>query len=173
MTPLRQRLIEDLQIRNYAPGTIRSYVDHVSWFARYHGRSPDQLDQEHVRAYLVHLVRERKISWSHYNITVCALRFFYQVTLGKDWPVKHIPYAKRPRRVPSVLSGAEVIRLLECVADLRYRMALLTIQTVKLRFSKTLRISATRVLRTPESPGECPVGLTLPVRRLSRSGTAQ
>ena len=62
------------------------------------------------------------------------------MTLGKDWPIKHIPYAKRPRRVPSVLSGAEVIRLLECVADLRYRMALLTMDATGLRVAEAARL---------------------------------
>jgi integrase/recombinase XerD len=140
MTPLRQRLIEDLQIRNYAAGTVRSYVDHVSCFARHYGRSPDQLEQEQVRAYLVHLVRERKISWSYYNGAVCALRFLYQVTLGKDWPVKHIPYAKRPKRIPAVLSASEVIRLLECIPDLRYRMVLLTMCATGLRVGEATRL---------------------------------
>jgi integrase/recombinase XerD len=140
MTPLRKRLIEDLQIRNYSPATIRSYVDRVASFARYHGRSPEQLNQGHVRAYLVHLVGERKISWSHYNVTVCALRFLYRVTLGKDWTVQHIPYAKLPKRVPSVLCGAEVVRLLECVADLRYRMLLLTMYATGLRIAEAARL---------------------------------
>jgi integrase/recombinase XerD len=142
MTILRQRLIEDLQIRNYAPGTVRSYVAHVAWFSRYHGRSPDQLNQEHVRAFLLHLVRERKVSWSYYNTTVCALRFLYQVTLPRDWPVQHIPYAKRPKKVPSVLSGAEVVRLLECVPDLRYRMVLLTMYATGLRVAEAARLRA-------------------------------
>lgn len=140
MTPLRQRLMDDMQIRNYAPGTIRNYVDHVAWFARFHGKSPDQLGQEHVRAYLVHLVRERKISWGHYNVTVCALRFLYRVTLGKDWPIKHIPYAKRPKKLPSVLSGTEVIRLLECVANVHYRLVLMTMYATGLRVSEATRL---------------------------------
>ena len=140
MTPLRQRLIEDLQLRNYAPSTVRAYVDHVSWLARYYRKSPDQLDQEQVRAYLVHLVQERQLSWSHYNVTVCALRFLYRVTLGKDWPIKHIPFAKRPRKLPSVLSGAEVIRLLECVPKLLHRLVLMTIYGTGLRVSEATRL---------------------------------
>ena len=140
MTPLRQRLIEDLQLRNYAAGTVRTYVDHVSWLARYYRKSPDQLDQEQVRAYLVHLVQERQLSWSHYNVTVCALRFLYRVTLGKDWPIKHIPFAKRPRKLPSVLSGAEVIRLLECVPKLLHRLVLMTIYGTGLRVSEATRL---------------------------------
>lgn len=140
MTPLRQRLMDDMQIRNYAPGTIRNYVDHVAWFAKYHGQSPEQLNQEHVRTYLVHLVRERKVSWSHYNVTVCALRFLYRVTLGKDWPIKHIPYAKRPKRLPSVLSGEEVVRLLECVTNVRYRLVLMTMYATGLRVSEATRL---------------------------------
>ena len=136
MTALRQRMTEDLQLRNYASGTIVAYVAHVSWLAKYYHKSPDQLNQEQVRAYLIHLVRERGLSWSHYNITVCALRFLYRVTLGRDWPIKHIPYAKRSRKLPSVLSGAEVIRLLECVPKLPHRVVLLTMYGTGLRISE-------------------------------------
>lgn len=142
MSPLRKRLIEDLQVRNYAPGTVRAYVDHVAWMARFYGRSPDQLDEEQVRTYLVHLVQERKVSWSHYNVTVCALRFLYRVTLGRDWPIRHIPYARRPRRLPGVLTRDEVVSLLTCVLNPGHRMVLMTIYAAGLRISEAARLQA-------------------------------
>src|SRR5689334_18674755 len=92
MTPLRRRYIEDLQIRNYAAGTVRMYVEHVSRLAQYFQRSPEELTEDDVRPYLVYLVREKRYSWSLYNVTVCALRFLYRVTLDRNWPLKHVPY---------------------------------------------------------------------------------
>lgn len=140
MTPLRQRLTEDLQLRNYASGTIRAYVSHVAWMALFYRRSPDELDQEQVRAYLVHVVRERKVSWSHYNVTVCALRFLYRVTLGRDWAIEHIPYARRPRKLPGVLTSDEVVSLLACVRNFGHRMVLMSIYAAGLRISEATRL---------------------------------
>ncbi|BCH05079.1 hypothetical protein MesoLj131b_70780 (plasmid) [Mesorhizobium sp. 131-2-5] len=88
ISPLRQRMIEDLTIRNLSPETQRSYVHHVAKFSRFFGRSPDQLAYEEVRAYQAHLVG-RRVSWGALNQTVCALRFLYGVTLGRsDLPAR-------------------------------------------------------------------------------------
>lgn len=140
MTPLRRRMIEDLRLRNRAPGTIEVYVNQVARFARFYGRSPEHLDQEDIRAYLLRIITEGQISWSHYNVIVCALRFLYRVTLGRDWPIERLPYAKRPKKLPTVLSPAEVVRLLECVVPLRYRMVLMTMYATGLRISEAVRL---------------------------------
>ena len=83
ISPLRRRMIEDMTVRNLSPATQRSYLHAVSKFSRYFGRSPDRLGLEDVRAFQVHLVATG-ISWPALNQTVCALRFFYGVTLGQD-----------------------------------------------------------------------------------------
>ena len=83
MTPLRQRMIEDLTIRNYSPRTIKVYVERVAKFAQYFGQSPDQLGPAHIREFQVFLVQTKKASWTKFNQSVCALRFFYRVCLGK------------------------------------------------------------------------------------------
>jgi integrase/recombinase XerD len=140
MTPLRRRYTEDLQIRNYAPGTVRMYVEHVSRLAQYFQRSPEDLTEEDVRAYLVYLVREKRYSWSHYNVTVCALRFLYRVTLDRNWPLKHVPYAKRPKKLPSVLSREEVVRLLASVERPAHRVLLMTIYATGLRVSEASKL---------------------------------
>lgn len=140
MTPLRKRLIEDLELRNYAPSTVHAYVNHVFWLARFYRRSPDELTEEQVRAYLVHLVQQKQISWSHYNVTVCALRFLYESTLGKPWVVRHVPFAKRPKKLPCVLSSDEVLSLLKCVPKLGHRMVLMTIYATGLRISEATRL---------------------------------
>ena len=82
MTPLRQRFIDDLRLRNYAPRTIETYVGRIVAFARHFGRSPELLGPEEVRVFQLHLL-ERKVSWSSFNQAVCALRFLYGTTLGR------------------------------------------------------------------------------------------
>src|SRR5262249_37291386 len=83
MTPLRQRMIEDMKLRNLAPRPIAVYTARAAAFARHFGRSPEDLGREEVRSFLLHLVREKRVSWSLYNQTVAALRFLYEVTLDR------------------------------------------------------------------------------------------
>jgi integrase/recombinase XerD len=118
ITQLRRRMIKDMTIRNLSPATQRSYVHAVAKFARYFGRSPDRLRLEDVHASQVHMV-STGISWPALNQTVCALRFFYDVTLGHAEIPERIVYARTPRTLPVVLSTDEVVRFLETVPSLR------------------------------------------------------
>src|SRR5262245_51123442 len=112
MTPLRQRMIEDMRIRNFTEQTQASYCQYVAQYARHFRRSPDQLGPEDIRAYQYHLVQTRKLSASSLFVAVSALRFLYGVTLKKDWPIETIiPTPKRETRLPVVLSQEEVRRL--------------------------------------------------------------
>ena len=94
MTTLRQRMLSDLQIRNYSPKTIEIYIHCVAKFAKHFDRSPDVLGPEHIRGYQHDLV-QRKVSWAVFNQAVSALRFFYKTTLGKSWMVEYIPFPKQ------------------------------------------------------------------------------
>jgi hypothetical protein len=123
MSPLRRRMIEDMTIRNLSPATQQSYVYAVSKFSRHFGRSPDRLGVEDVRTYLVHLT-SKGFAWSSLNQTVCALRFFDGVTLGQTTVLDRIPFAREPRKLPTVLSADEVVRFLEAVSSLKARVAL-------------------------------------------------
>jgi integrase/recombinase XerD len=123
MSPLRRRMIEDMTVRNLSPATQRSYISAVSKFSRYFGRSPDKLELEDVRAFQVHLV-STGISWPALNQIVCALRFFYGVTLGEAVIPERIPYAREPSKLPTVLSPDEVVQFLEAVSSLKCRAAL-------------------------------------------------
>jgi len=125
LSPLRRPMIEDMTIRNMSPATQRSYISAVSKFSRYFGRSPDKLTLDHVHAFQVHLV-STGISWPGLNQIVCALRFFYGVTLGEAAVPERIPYAREPRKLPTVLSADEVVRFLEAVSSLKSRAALTT-----------------------------------------------
>jgi len=86
MTSLRQRMTEDMQVRNLALNTQTSYVQQVSLFARHFNKSPDQLGPEDIRAYQVYLTNEKKLAPSSILTAVAALRFLYKVSLKKDWP---------------------------------------------------------------------------------------
>ncbi|MBA3587748.1 MAG: tyrosine-type recombinase/integrase [Chloroflexi bacterium] len=137
MSPLRRRMIEDMTVRNLSPATQRSYLHAVAKFSRYFGRSPDRLDLEDVRAFQVHLVANG-ISWPALNQTVCALRFFYGVTLGHGEIPERIPYAREPRKLPVVLSADAVVRFLEAVPSLKTRTALTTAYAAGLRASEAV-----------------------------------
>src|SRR4030081_2834055 len=137
LSPLRRRMIEDMTVRNLSPATQRSYISAVSKFSRYFGRSPDRLELEDVRAFQVHLV-STGISWPALNQIVCALRFFYGVTLGEALIPERIPYAREPRKLPVVLSADEVVRFLEAVSSLKSRAALTTAYAAGLRASETV-----------------------------------
>ena len=135
LSPLRRRMIEDMTVRNMSPATQRSYISAVSKFSRYFGRSPERLELEDVRAFQVHLV-STGISWPGLNQIVCALRFFYGVTLGEAEVPERIPYAREPRKLPVVLSADEVVLFLESVSSLKSRAALTTAYAAGLRASE-------------------------------------
>lgn len=135
MSPLRRRMVEDMTIRNLSPATQRSYISAVSKFSRYFGRSPDTLSLDDVRDFQVHLVSQ-EISWGSLNQIVCALRFFYGVTLNEPTVPERIPYARTPRKLPVVLSADEVVCFLEAVAGLKSRAALTTAYAAGLRASE-------------------------------------
>ena len=118
MTALRQRLLEDMQIRNLSVNTQRSYIEQVSRFARHFGQSPLALGPEEIRAYQVYLTNEKKLAPGSIVIAVSALRFLYKITLKKDWPVSEIiPAPKKPQTLPVVLSPEEVVRFLDAVKN--------------------------------------------------------
>ena len=123
MSPLRRRMIEDMTVRNLSPATQRSYINAVQKFSRHFGRSPDRLDLDDVHAFQVHLV-SAGISWASLNQIVCALRFFYGITLSQDDVPERIPYARKPRKLPVILSAEEVVQFLEAVSSLKARAAL-------------------------------------------------
>jgi integrase/recombinase XerD len=161
MTPLRERMIDDLRIRNRSPRTIETYISHVARFAKFHKRSPDLLGAEDVRAYQKHML-DRGVSWSLFNQAVSALKFLYQVTLRVSWPVEQIPYGRKPRSLPAVLSQDEVVRLVEAVRHPVCRMALLTAYAAGLRITETVALkpdnidAARMLLHVEQGKGQKP-----------------
>jgi integrase/recombinase XerD len=156
---LRTRLIEDLRIRNRAENTIKVYVRCVEEFAKHFGRSPRELNAEHVREYQHYLVERKKASWTTFNQTVCALRFLYGKTLKVDWAVTQIPYARPMRCLPEVLSFSEASRFFSCVRGLVHQTVLQVMYGAGLRVSEALSLkpadidSERMVLRVRQGKG--------------------
>jgi site-specific recombinase XerD len=144
MTPLRQRLVDDLRLRNYSPRTIECYVAHVARLAKHFGRSPELLGLEEMRAFQLHLL-ERKVSWSQFNQTVCALRFFYGKTLGRTEQVPMLAYGKKPKKLACVLSPEEVAQLLEAARPGRERVLLTTAYACGLRLQEVLNLQVSDI----------------------------
>jgi len=140
MTRLRQRMIEDLTIRNRSLRTIETYVYRVAQFAQHFGESPDQLGAEEIREYQLFLIETREDSWSVFNQTVCALRFFYGVCLGKKDLIERIPFPKQPKKLPVVLSRGEVTSLFDAVRNLKHRMILMTLYASGARISEAMAL---------------------------------
>jgi integrase/recombinase XerD len=145
VTPLRQRMLEDLQIRHYSPTTIRIYLRAVAEFARHFGKPPDQLGAEHIRRYQLFLVKEKKVSLPTYIQMVCALRFFYTHTLNRTVAIDRIPFPRRERKLPLILSRDEVKALLEAPRNLRHRTLLAIMYASGLRVSEVARLRVTDI----------------------------
>jgi integrase/recombinase XerD len=103
MTIVRQRMIDDLQLRNLSPHTQTAYIQQVSRFARYFSKSPDQLGPKEIRTYQIYLTNERKLAPGSIQIAVCALCFFYKVTMKMEWRFEEVlPRPKMPQKLPIV-----------------------------------------------------------------------
>lgn len=139
MTPLRKRMIQDMKIRNLSPRTQKRYVQRVAAFARFFGKCPSKLGPSQIRAYQLHMI-ERKVSSSHLNVTVSALKFLYRVTLGRKWDVERVAYARREKKLPVVLSEEELLRFFSCVNGMMYRALLMTAFSAGLRVSEVVRL---------------------------------
>jgi integrase/recombinase XerD len=161
MTSLRNRMIEDMQIRNLTVHTQNTYVLQVSMFARHFSRSPEVLGPEEIRTYQVYLTNEKKLAVGSILIAIAALRFLYKVTLKKDWTFEEIiPAPKKPQKLPIVLSPEEVIQFLNCVAIPKHRVILTTCYAAGLRISEAVCLrppaidSKRMVLRVEQGKGQ-------------------
>jgi integrase/recombinase XerD len=161
MASLRQRMTEDMQVRNLAPNTQMSYVQQVSLFARHFNRSPETLGPEDIRAYQVYLTNEKKLAPGSVLIAVAALRFLYKVSLKKDWSFEDtIPAPKKPQKLPVVLSPEEVLHFLDCVGSIKHRAILTTCYAAGLRISEAVHLkpididSQRMVIRVEQGKGQ-------------------
>jgi site-specific recombinase XerD len=140
MTALRKRMLEELQRRNYSPTTIRAYLHAVEAFAQHFGKSPDKLDQEHLRQYQLHLLHDRKFTVGTIVSTIAALRFFFVRVLRRPYREIDLVYPKRPERLPTVLSQEEVGQLIASASNLLDYAMLTTLYATGVRRTELIRL---------------------------------
>ena len=145
MTPLRQRMIDDMRMRRMSPRTIDTYIYHVANFASFFGKSPQLITTEEVRRCQLHLINEKHVSWSAYNQVVCALRFLYRITLKMDTVVPDIPFPRTEHKLPVILSTDEVLRFLSSITSLKYRAILMTAYAAGLRLSEVINLKVSDI----------------------------
>jgi len=140
MTPLRQRFIEDLQLRGLSARTQDSYVRVVRQLAEHYGKSPEVISEEELRQYLLYLKNEKHAARNTCTLALCSLKLFYQQALKREWPTLDFVRPAREKKLPVVLSVAEVRRLLSCVHQPRYRMCLSAIYACGLRLQEGVHL---------------------------------
>ena len=146
MTVLRQRMTEDMQVRNLSLHTQASYLQQVSLFARHFAKSPDVLTPEHIRTYQIYLTNEKKLATSSIHLAVGALRFLYKITLKREWTFADVlPLPKKPQKLPIVLSPEEVAQFLACVACRKHRVILTICYAAGLRVSEAVQLKASAI----------------------------
>jgi len=150
MTPLRTKMIHQLQLHRLAPPTQKAYVQAVEDVARFYWRSPDQLTADEIRDYLHHLLVERHLAWSTCNIVAAGLRFFYLETLGWEALQLNLPPRKGQRLLPRVLSVDELKRLLASTTSLKQRVVLMTTYAAGLRVSEVVQLRPIDIKSSPD-----------------------
>jgi len=140
MTPLRRRMLEDMQLRNLCPGTQSNYIRHIFGLARFYLASPEHLSLEEIREYQLYLINERRLSAESVNQFVSAAKFLYNVTLETPWPEGALPRARVPHKLPAVLSAMEIGEFFQQVSGIRYRAALMTAYGAGLRVSEVVNL---------------------------------
>ncbi|MBC7684542.1 MAG: site-specific integrase [Bdellovibrionales bacterium] len=160
MTPLRQRMLEDMGIRNFSKNTQSSYLLQVTAFAKHFGKSPELLGQEDIRDWQLHLLNVKKLKPKSIGIAAAALRFLYKVTLKREWAVEEIALPKQPFKLPVILSREEVAHFFECIGNLKHRTMLMVAYAGGLRISEVTHLkisdidSKRMVLRVDQGKGQ-------------------
>ena len=145
MTELRRRMLEDMELHGLAKSTQRLYADAVRQLARHFNRSPDQLSEDEVRAFLIHLNRGKRLADSTIRIYQFGIKFFYSKTLNQQWPTLKLLRSKRSKRLPVVLSQGEVTHLLGLVRRPATRMSLTMMYSCGLRVSEATHLQASDI----------------------------
>lgn len=145
MTQLRNKMLEELQRRNYSHRTVKRYVRVVRDFAEYFHRSPDKLGPEHIRQYQAYLFQTKKLTPATVSQCVSALRFLFVKTLRRHYLAEHIPFPKRHKRLPTVLSPEEVSRLIDSASNLYHRALLMTLYSTGIRRAELCRLKVSDI----------------------------
>jgi site-specific recombinase XerD len=144
ISPLRQRMIEDMTIRHFKEKVQKDYIRHVSNFTVFLGRSPDTATSEDLRLFQLHMTRNQ-VSATSVNCAIVALRFFFNVTLERAELVQRLTFVREPRKAPIVLSPEEVARLLEAAPGVKYKAALGVAYGAGLRVSEVVALKVSDI----------------------------
>ncbi len=164
MSELRQRMVEEMELRRYSPRTQDGYVSWVAQLAQHYGKSPEQISAEELRAYFVYLTVERQLSRSSVTTALSAVKFLYVEVLKREWKVYGLVRPRGEKKLPVVLSVAEVQRVLSEVRQLRYKVCLSTIYSCGLRLLEGTHLqvpdidSSRMFLHIRSGKGGCPLG---------------
>ena len=145
MTPLRERMIEDMQLRGLSLGTQRAYVRVVRDLARYYNKSPNQISDEELRRYFLYLKDEKKLARSSCTVVICGIKFLFDYTLKRNWPILERLRPKKEKKQPTILSQSEVYRILNCVQRTHYRTCLNMIYVCGLRVSEGIGLQVSNI----------------------------
>jgi len=145
MTPLRQRMLEDLQLRGLSAKTQDAYLRAVRQLAEHYHKSPDLITEEELRLYFLYLKNDKQVSRSGFTIALCGLKFFYERTLHREWATLDLPRRTREKKLPVVLSTTEVGRILACLRRPHYRVCLTTIYSCGLRLREGVTLQVTDI----------------------------
>ena len=145
MSPLRSKMVMEMQLRNLSSNTIEDYTRQMVEYAKYFGRSPAELGEREIKEYLHHLLVIRGLSWSSVNVCYCALRFFYVKVMKHPWNVENIPRPKTGTLLPEILSDNEIIRLFDASKNFKHRIILMTIYSAGLRVSEVTRLKPAHI----------------------------
>ena len=133
-------MIQDMRLRNLSPKTQERYLYHAASLAKFHGKSPELLGPEEIRAYLLFLCDHKDLNCNTRRQIISALRFLYGQTLGKDWSLKNLPLPRAHHKLPVVLSREEVVRFLRAVVHFRFKVLLIAAYSAGLRVSEVTRL---------------------------------
>ncbi len=140
MGRLHDRMDRELRIRGYAENTRKCYIEKMKCFVRFFMQPPDELTAEDVKQYQLFLTKDKRVSWSTFNVHVCAIRFFYREVLRVHWNVEHIPYQRSGSKLPVVLSCEEVWALFDVTTNLKHRALLMTLYSAGLRTGEVVHL---------------------------------
>jgi integrase/recombinase XerD len=140
MSALRQKMIEDMQLKGLAVRTQEAYVNAVLQLSRRFKKSPDNIDEEELREYFLYLKTEKQVAESTFSIALCGIKFFYEQTLKKEWQTLQLVRPDRKKKLPVVFSVAEVKQVLACVYRFQYLVCLHTIYACGLRLLEGTRL---------------------------------
>jgi site-specific recombinase XerD len=145
MTPLREKMIRDMQIKGFAEKTQYAYLNHVAAYAKYYHKSPEDLGEEDIKNYLHYLIKDKGVSKSYISGVYSGLKFLYSTTLGKQWDMTKIPRSKKEKRLPVVLSPSEVKSVFNSVDNFKHKVILMTVYASGLRVSEAVNLKTTDI----------------------------